>query len=115
MTSATMLASAEMYAHRAIELAEAAHLTATAQIIERTSTYEVFAVPSKDRSRTHSVTLDSTGSTRMPRCDCPADHYGRPCAHAGAVLHYQRQRLAAMAARDGPDEAWLWWMAGGEW
>src|SRR5260221_2788394 len=79
---------------RAVELAAAKHLIGTARRRGSGQFAEFFIVPSGDRRGQHEVWLDRASGD--PRCDCVAASYWRPCSHAGAVLHAERQRRDAM-------------------
>lgn len=69
----------------------------------------VWRVPS--RSDTGSYDVVAWGDGRI-ECPCTAGTYGRPCCHAGAVLHAERMRTRDTSEGN---TAWDWWMAGGEW
>lgn len=98
---------------RAIVLAEEHHLTGCARHIGETGTgarlWKVRSQSSADGF--HVVTFWE--QTRGIVCDCVAGSYGRPCSHAGAALHGERQRERAMSSRT--DEAMRSWMNGGAW
>ncbi|HEX9414820.1 MAG TPA: hypothetical protein VF916_15045 [Ktedonobacterales bacterium] len=98
---------------RALELAAAKHLTGTARRRGVGQFADVFTVPSGDRCQTHEVWLDHASGKL--RCDCVAASYGRPCSHAGAVLHAERQRRDAMRCSNSSGEPLSWWLRGGEW
>lgn len=71
---------------RAVELAEAAHLTGTPHILELRQHTILFTVPSRDRRREYRVVADKAATSCW--CECPAGSRSRPCSHAGAVAHY---------------------------
>jgi hypothetical protein len=102
----------EQWEARALALAAAKQLIGTARRRGAGQFAEVFTVPSGDRRGLHDVWL-SHGSP-VPRCDCVAASYRRPCGHAGAVLHAERQRRGSLQG-SGSDEALKWWLRGGEW
>lgn len=99
----------EDWERRALELAESKHLTGTAVLLHTCEHGEVFRVPSGDRTSSYNVLLRRNG---LIDCPCKAGLYGhRACGHAGAVISYDRNREEASRS----DEAWSWWMHGGEW
>jgi hypothetical protein len=60
-------------------------------------------VPSRDRSGTYTVEwLEWSGEIR---CHCQAAQYGRPCCHAGSVVHALQQRAEAMRPRTRAEQA----------
>lgn len=84
---------------RALELAEAAHLTGTARLVAEKHGRRLWEVPSADRRQVYGVAFDTL--TGAYRCACLAgQHGGRACKHAGAALHGERLRLAAMSRPD---------------
>lgn len=100
---------------RALELAFDRGLVGTAHLVSENTSLGVrtYHVPNADR-RGDGHRVSVCGQTVM--CDCPAGQYDRgrskiACAHAGAAIHYERQRLST--AESNCD--WDWWMAGGEW
>jgi hypothetical protein len=111
--AAPKILTREEWAAHALQLAEARHLTGTARWQHADQLAEVFAVPSGDRRVLHTVRLVHA-SGELIRCDCTASSYGRPCGHAGAVVHalWQREQATGTA---GADEALRWWLNGGEW
>lgn len=95
--------TAAQWADRAVALAEARHLTGTIMRLGcwtggDGSRWQSFRVPSADRTGLY--TVDWQDSRALPLCHCTAASYGNPCAHAGAVIHSERQRAAAMTAAD---------------
>lgn len=112
----------EWNAH-ALELARARHLDGTATFLGTYtagdgSTPICWHVPSHDRSGRYTVELDER--TGVITCHCTAASYGRPCAHAGAVVHALQQRQRALAGSEG-DTALRWFaqstgaLSGEEW
>ena len=85
----------EPFGKRAVELAVQAHLDGTPKILAMRERTMIFAVPSRDRCRTHQVVADYAGSIW---CDCMAAQFSRSCCHAGAVSLYLRQMAQACTA-----------------
>ena len=116
MVTATRMDRAE-WERRALELARAAHLDGVATYL---GTYTAgdgshpvcWHVPSRDRSGRYTVECDH--ATGEIRCYCTAATYGRPCCHAGAVVHALRQRAQAYAGAESVT-AMRWFALGGEW
>lgn len=108
------LAAAE-WQDRAVALAEARHLTGTITRLGRWtggdgSRWQNFRVPSADRTGIY--TVDWQDGADRPACHCTAGSYGNPCCHAGAVIHSERQRAAAIA---NPERIYDTWDKWGEW
>ena len=96
---------------RALELAEERHMTGTARWIGTNDVgAQLYRVPSW--SHDGAVYLVSVWPHGDVLCCCTAAAYSRPCKHAGAALHAERQRTETST---GPSEQWSWWLAGGEW
>jgi hypothetical protein len=99
---------------RAIELAEAAHLTGTARQLAGNSLHEFWGVRKSGPVGEYSIHVWRIGGElRSITCTCVAGEHCRACKHVGAVLHSLRMRERALA--NTQDDAWSWWMKGGEW
>lgn len=97
---------------RAIALAEKAHATGTAHHIgENSSGAQLYRVPSW--SHDGAIYLVSVWRCGDVLCCCTAGNYSRPCKHAGAALHAERQRKEAL--RSTTDEGLRTWAHGGAW
>lgn len=94
---------------RAEQLAEARHTRGTARSLGPAGDVGyVWRVPSRSSLEEYHVVARRDG---VVVCPCPQGTWGRPCSHAGAALHGERQRQDTSE----PAVAWDWWMAGGEW
>ncbi|HEX6800691.1 MAG TPA: hypothetical protein VF116_23465 [Ktedonobacterales bacterium] len=105
---------------RALELAFDRGLVGTARPVSENTWLGArqYRVPNRDRRGDGYVVSVVDGGDAPEReddqrviCPCPAGKYGVACAHAGAVVHYERQRHSTGEA----STAWDWWMAGGAW
>lgn len=115
----------DAWRERAIELAEARHLTGTVRFLgtDGTGRYETYRVPTSRRDGHYDVCydrvteqFDAAAGTVMNGpvvvAHCTASEHRRPCAHVGAVLRsaafrYFRGELVI----DLPDDEWqarLW-------
>jgi hypothetical protein len=98
MATAQVQLTVEQWQERALELARQYHLDGTASFL---GTYTAgdgshpvcWHVPSRDRTGRYTVEYDQR--TGAISCHCVASTCGRPCCHAGAVVHALRQRAAA--------------------
>ena len=99
----------EQWNARALELAEAQHLTGTARELAGNETHQFFGV------RKSSVTGEYI--VRVTRghvsCDCVAGQHGHACKHAGAVLHTLQMRERATSQPDTDPLAH--WRRGFDW
>lgn len=97
---------------RAIVLAEQSHADGTARHIGTNDDgAQLYRVPSWSHDgAVYVVTVWPRGSVT---CCCTAGSYGRACKHAGAALHAERQRQAAMTSRT--DEGLRTFAHGGAW
>lgn len=113
MSAATKIDRAQARAAwqvRALELAFDRQLVGTARLVRVNTQLNVctYHVPSADRRGAgHEVSV--CGQT--VRCDCPAGQYGVACSHAGAVVHYERQRAETSSSSSTFDS----WLKGWEW
>jgi hypothetical protein len=102
MTAALPIHSPAQWNDRALDLARAHHLDGTATYLGIYTTSNgqpvCWHVPSRDRTSRFTVEYDPT--TQRIRCHCQAAHYGRPCAHAGAVVHALRMRQRAFSTTE---------------
>ena len=94
---------------RALELAHEKHLIGTPSYHHECEYGHVWRVPSRSGKGSYDVLARHDGRVE---CPCVAGSYGRPCSHAGATVAAEKMR---QEARDGPSDAWSWWLAGGEW
>lgn len=103
---------------RALELAFDRQLVGTAHLHHENFALNVrlYHVPNADRrGEGYLVSVAGEwGDDQRVMCPCPAGKYGVACAHAGAVIHYERQRAAALRGSEA-NTAWDWWMDGGQW
>ena len=96
---------------RALELAEAKHTTGTARHIGTNEDgAHLYRVPSW--SHDGAVYVGSVWPAGAVLCCCTSASYSRPCKHAGAALHAERQREAAMTTPQ--DEPARWYAHGGQ-
>jgi hypothetical protein len=101
---------------RAIELAEAAHLTGTARLLAENELRRFYGVRKSGPTGEHVVRTEfwyRSGELRRITCDCQAARFGRACKHDGAVLHALRLREQAISQPDTDPLAS--WRRGGEW
>jgi hypothetical protein len=84
---------------RAIELAEAQHLTGTARQLAAVPLREFWGVRKSSPAGEYTVRVEwwYGGDLRRIACTCPAGERGRACRHAGAVLHALGQRERAIS------------------
>lgn len=110
MAAAAKIQTREAWTQRALELAEVRHTTGTARVLAAESFRIVYGV-----RRSHALgeyIILATSFDGRVVCDCIAGLHGRPCCHAGAAIHADRQRLQASSTRS---EALDWFANGGEW
>ena len=100
---------------RALELAEAQHLTGTARQLAAVPLREFYGVRKAGPVGEHVIRVEFWygGELRRITCDCQAARFGRACKHAGAVLHALRLRERAMRQPDTDPLAS--WRRGGDW
>ncbi len=86
---------------RAVELAEAQHLTGTARLLAENSLHAFWGVRRSSPTGEHVVRVYRIASeVRRVSCDCAAGAHGKACRHVGAVLHALQQRERAMRQPD---------------
>lgn len=108
-SSSTRPATRDEWNARAEQLAVERGTRGTAQSLGPAGDVgSLWRVPSRSSVEAYDVVARRDG---VIVCPCGAGRYGRPCAHAGAVVHGERQRLSEGEA----SMAWDWWMSGGEW
>jgi hypothetical protein len=100
---------------RAIELAEAQHLTGTARLLAENGLRAFYGVRRSGPVGEYTVRVEFWygGELRRISCECAAGVRLRACKHAGAVLHALQAHERAI---DQPDTDPLAnWRRGGEW
>jgi hypothetical protein len=86
---------------RALELAEAQHLTGTARVLAENSLHAIYAVRRSSVTGEYLIhVLRIAGEVHRVSCDCVAGEHGKACKHAGAVLHALGQRERAISQAD---------------
>ncbi len=87
---------------RALELAEAQHLTGTARLLAENELRSFYGVRKSGPVGEYMVRIEwwRTGEVRRITCDCPAGAHGKACKHAGATLHALQQRERAISQPD---------------
>lgn len=87
---------------RAVELAEAQHLTGTARQLAAVPLREFYGVRKSGPTGEHVIRVEFWygGELRRITCDGQAARFGRACKHAGAVLHTLRSRERAISQPD---------------
>lgn len=110
----TQTRTREQWERRALELAQTKHLDGTARVLCQDAYRVVYGVRRSWPIGAEWVVLVTPRSGRVV-CDCLAGLHDRPCCHAGAALHAERQRLEAHRRSSARSEAWQWWLHGGEW
>jgi hypothetical protein len=100
---------------RALELAEAQHLTGTARLLAENSLRSFYGVRKSGPVGEYVVRVDRIGGQvrGLPSCGCMAGQHDKPCKHAGAALHAEAQRERAISKPDTDPLAS--WRRGGEW
>lgn len=91
----TRPASRDEWNARALELAEAHHLTGRARWIGTGLVDEaLYQVPSRSAEGSCHV-VHIYPRTGQVTCTCLASVWGKPCSHVGSALHAQRQKEEA--------------------
>ena|SRR5258708_37031009 len=87
---------------RAIELAEAQHLTGTARLLAENELRAFYGVRKSGPVGEYVVRVDlmRDGGVVRVSCDCLAGMRRRACKHVGAVLHALQQRERAISQPD---------------
>jgi SWIM zinc finger len=87
---------------RALELAAAQHLTGTARLLAENELRAFYGVRRSGPVGEYTVRVDRIAGElrRPPSCGCMAGEHGKPCKHAGAVLHALGQRERAISQAD---------------
>lgn len=99
---------------RAIELAEAAHLTGTARLLSENELHSFYGVRKSGPAGEYLVRVERIGGHVLHvRCDCLAGQHGKACKHAGATLYALRLREQAISQPDTDPLAS--WRRGGAW
>jgi SWIM zinc finger len=111
---ATIRPTQAQWAQRSLELAEVQHLTGTARLLAENETHAIYAVRKSAVTGEYLIhTVRIAGEVSRVSCDCVAGAYGRPCKHAGAVLHTLRVRERAISQANS--DVFANWRRGGEW
>ncbi len=109
-TARAIRSTREDWAARALELAEARHLTGAASYLRVHEHGHVWRVPSRSGRGSYDVLARLNG---IVECPCDAGRWGRPCSHAGSALVAEAKRKRATAQADG--DVLSTWRRGGAW
>jgi len=112
LAAAADRATRELWEARALALAGSRHVDGTACLTRENAAMRVYWTPNGDRRGTGYVVVVFP-VTRHIVCPCPAGAFGKPCAHAGAVIHAERQRAYAESHPD--TDVLASWRRGFDW